>query len=164
MGGVLPKGSPKRRAGAKRLRDFRCPLNGLSARMPITLAQLGDENPSPRSFQGRRKGWVTVRRRLLARCLLGMKDADRQCRNVAQPAHRVKDKRLRRAFGILDTARRLGFVMVKGLLPTPVKQGLTLRSLSRRRSVGGQRNFAATIALLLSERGRCSYRTMSTTA
>ena len=42
---------------------------------------------------------------------------------VAQPAHRVKDKRLRRAFGILDTARWLGFVMVKGLLPTPVKQG-----------------------------------------
>ena len=43
--------------------------------------------------------------------------------NVAQPAHRVKDKRLRRAFGILDTARRLGFGMVKGLLPTPVRQG-----------------------------------------
>ena len=42
---------------------------------------------------------------------------------VAQPAHRVKDKRLRRAFGILDTARRLGFGMVKGLLPTPVRQG-----------------------------------------
>ena len=42
---------------------------------------------------------------------------------VAQPARRVKDKRLRRAFGILDTARRLGFVIVKGLLPTPVKQG-----------------------------------------
>ena len=42
---------------------------------------------------------------------------------VAQPAHRVKDKRLRRAFGILDTVRWLGFVMVKGLLPTPVKQG-----------------------------------------
>ena len=42
---------------------------------------------------------------------------------VAQPAHRVKDKRLRRAFGILDTARWLGFVMVKGLLPTPVRQG-----------------------------------------
>ena len=42
---------------------------------------------------------------------------------VAQPAHRVKDRRLRRAFGILDTARWLGFVIVKGLLPTPVKQG-----------------------------------------
>ena len=42
---------------------------------------------------------------------------------VAQPAHRVKDKRLRRAFGILDTARWLGFGMVKGLLPTPVRQG-----------------------------------------
>ena len=42
---------------------------------------------------------------------------------VAQPAHRVKDKRLRRAFGILDTARWLGFMTIKGLLPTPVKQG-----------------------------------------
>ena len=41
----------------------------------------------------------------------------------AQPAHRVKDKRLRRAIGILDTARWLGFVMVKGLSPTPVEQG-----------------------------------------
>ena len=77
-------------------------------------------------------------------------------------ARRVKDKRLRRAFGILDTARWLGFVMVKGLLPTPVKQGLTLRSLGGRRSVGGQRNFAAHIALLLSERGRCECRTART--
>ena len=42
---------------------------------------------------------------------------------VAQSAHRVKDKRLRRVFGILDTARRLCFGMVKGLLPTPVEQG-----------------------------------------
>ena len=42
---------------------------------------------------------------------------------VAQPAHRIKDKRLRRAFGILDTARWLGFMTIKGLLPTPVKQG-----------------------------------------
>ena len=42
---------------------------------------------------------------------------------VAQPAHRVKDKRLRRAFGIPDTARRLGFMVVKGLLPTSAKQG-----------------------------------------
>ena len=42
---------------------------------------------------------------------------------VAQPAHRVKDKRLRRAFGILDTARWLCSGMVKGLLPTPAKQG-----------------------------------------
>ena len=42
---------------------------------------------------------------------------------VAQPARRVKDKRLRRAFGILDAARWLCFVMVKGLLPTPVIQG-----------------------------------------
>ena len=42
---------------------------------------------------------------------------------VAQIAHRVKDKRLRRAFGILDTARWLGLVMVKGLLPTSVEQG-----------------------------------------
>ncbi len=44
-------------------------------------------------------------------------------RKVAQPAHRVKDKRLRRAFGILDTARWLGFVTIKGLLPTSAKQG-----------------------------------------
>ena len=42
---------------------------------------------------------------------------------VAQPARRVKDKRLRRAFGILDTAHWLCSGMVKGLLPTPVKQG-----------------------------------------
>ena len=41
---------------------------------------------------------------------------------VAQPAHRVKDKRLRRAFGILGTARWLGLVTIKGLLPTPVEQ------------------------------------------
>ena len=40
---------------------------------------------------------------------------------VAQLARRVKDKRLRRAFGILDTARWLCSGMVKGLLPTPVK-------------------------------------------
>ena len=45
---------------------------------------------------------------------------------IAQPAHRVKDKRLRRAFGILDTVRWLCSGMVKGLLPTPVEQGLTL--------------------------------------
>ena len=53
-------------------------------------------------------------------------DATRRCLwpgKVAQPARRVKDKRLRRAFGILDTARWLGCRMVKGLLPTPVKQG-----------------------------------------
>ena len=42
---------------------------------------------------------------------------------VAPPAHRVKDKRLRRAFGILDTARWLCSGMVKGLLPTPAEQG-----------------------------------------
>ena len=53
-------------------------------------------------------------------------DATRRCLwpgKVAQPARRVKDKRLRRAFGILDAARWLCFVTVKGLLPTPVKQG-----------------------------------------
>ena len=77
---------------------------------------------------------------------------------VAQPAHRVKDKRLRRAFGVLDTARWLGFVMVKGLLP-PCQTGLTLRSLGRRRCVDETRRFAVHIALLLSERGICSYRT-----
>ena len=42
---------------------------------------------------------------------------------VAQPARRVNDKRRRRAFGILDTVRWLCFVTIKGLLPTPVKQG-----------------------------------------
>ena len=77
--------------------------------------------------------WSLDRQRGLARllhcCSLSVEVADRHSDKVAQPAHRVKDKRLRRAFGILDTARRLGFVMVKGLLPTPVKQGLTLRSL-----------------------------------
>ena len=75
-------------------------------------------------------------------CFLSVEVADRHSGKVAQPAHRVKDKRLRRAFGILDTARRLGFVMVKGLLPTPVKQGLTLRSLGWRRSIGWQPSFA----------------------
>ena len=65
------------------------------------------------------------------------KDADGYSGKVAQPAHRVKDKRLRRAFGILDTARWLCSGMVKGLLPTPVKQGLTLRSLGGRRSANG---------------------------
>ena len=43
--------------------------------------------------------------------------------NVAQSSRHVKDKRLRRAFGILDAARWPCSVMVKGLLPTPVKQG-----------------------------------------
>ena len=47
----------------------------------------------------------------------------RYAANVAHPARRVKDKRLRRAFGILDTARWLCSGMVKGLLPTPVEQG-----------------------------------------
>ena len=58
-------------------------------------------------------------------CLLvfDVKDSGVCSRKVAQPAHRVKDKRLRRACGILDTARWLGFVTVKGLLPTPVEQG-----------------------------------------
>ena len=44
-------------------------------------------------------------------------------RKIAQPARRIKDKRLHRVFGILDTARWLCFGIVKGLLPTPVKQG-----------------------------------------
>ena len=52
-----------------------------------------------------------------------MREADVRIKKVAQPAHRVKDKRLRRAFGILDTARWLGFMTIKGLLPTPVEQG-----------------------------------------
>ena len=62
------------------------------------------------SFQARRLGLDATRR-----CLWSGK--------VAQPARRVKDKRLRRAFGILDAARWPCFVTVKGLLPTPVKQG-----------------------------------------
>ena len=60
---------------------------------------------------------------LLAHGCLNWEYADKHTGKVALPAHRVKDKRLRRAFGILDTARRLGFGMVKGLLPTPVRQG-----------------------------------------
>ena len=58
-------------------------------------------------------------------CLLvfGVKDSGMCSGKVAQPAHRVKDKRLRRAFGILDTVCWMGFRIVKGLLPTPVKQG-----------------------------------------
>ena len=64
----------------------------------------------PLSSQARRLGLDAMRR-----CLWLSK--------AAQPARRVKDKRLRRAFGILDTARWLCFVMVKGLSPTPVKQG-----------------------------------------
>ena len=52
-----------------------------------------------------------------------MREADVRIKKVAQPAHRVKDKRLRRAFGILDTVRWLCFMTVKGLLPTPVKHG-----------------------------------------
>ena len=47
----------------------------------------------------------------------------RYAANVAHPARRVKDKRLRRAFGILDTVCWMGFRIVKGLLPTRVKQG-----------------------------------------
>ena len=56
-------------------------------------------------------------------CSLSVEVADRHSGKVAQIAHRVKDKRLRRAFGILDTACRLCSGMVKGLLPTPVEQG-----------------------------------------
>jgi hypothetical protein len=55
--------------------------------------------------------------------LLRMEDRNWYREEVAQPARRVKDKRLRRAFGILDAARWMCFVMVKGLLPTPVIQG-----------------------------------------
>ena len=44
-------------------------------------------------------------------------------RKVAQPVRRIKDKRLHRVFGILDTTRWLCFGMVKWLLPTPVKPG-----------------------------------------
>ena len=60
---------------------------------------------------------------LLAHGCLNWEDAAKHTGKVALPAHRVKDKRLRRAFGILDTARWLGFMTIKGLLPTPVEQG-----------------------------------------
>ena len=74
------------------------------------------------------RGWMpnAVRRGfdcLLIRCFLRVKGANRLSGKIAQPARRVKDKRLRRAFGILDTVRWLGILMVKGLLPTPVEQG-----------------------------------------
>ena len=42
---------------------------------------------------------------------------------VAQSSRRVKDKRLRRACGILDPSRCQCYKAIKGLLPTPVKQG-----------------------------------------
>ena len=60
---------------------------------------------------------------LLAHGCLNWEDADKHTGKVALPARRVKDKRLRRAFGILDAARWPCFVTAKGLLPTPVKQG-----------------------------------------
>ena len=47
----------------------------------------------------------------------------------------------------------------QGVVANPCQTGLTLRSLGRRRSVSRQRNFAAIIFLLLSERERCLYRT-----
>ena len=55
--------------------------------------------------------------------LLRMEDRDWREGRSSTASARVKDKRLRRAFGILDAARWLCFVMVKGLLPTPVEQG-----------------------------------------
>ena len=42
---------------------------------------------------------------------------------VAQSSHRVKDKWLRRACGILDTVCCQCCRAIKGLLPTPVNQG-----------------------------------------
>ena len=90
-----------------------------SQRKPLHRSRSG---PAP--FRGGFGVWL---RRgfdcLLIRCFLRVEGADRLSVKVAQPARRVKDKRLRRAFGILDTVRWLGFLMVKGLLPTPVKQG-----------------------------------------
>ena len=43
--------------------------------------------------------------------------------NVAQSSRRVKDKRLRRACGILDTACCQCYRAIKGLISTSVKQG-----------------------------------------
>ena len=48
---------------------------------------------------------------------------DQKKGDVAQSSHHVKDKRLRRAFGILDTACCQCYGANKGLLPTPVRQG-----------------------------------------
>ena len=50
----------------------------------------------------------------------------------------------------------------QGVVANPCQTGLTLRSLGRRRDVSGQRSFAAIIAMPLSERGKCSYRTART--
>ena len=47
-------------------------------------------------------------------------DQKKEC--VAQSSRRVKDKRLRRACGILDTACCQCYRAIKGLLPTPVRQ------------------------------------------
>ena len=59
---------------------------------------------------------------------------------------------------VLDTARRLGLVTIKGLSP-PCRTGLTLQSLDGRRSIGV---ICAIAAMLISERVRCSYRTPRT--
>ena len=50
----------------------------------------------------------------------------------------------------------------QGVVANPCRTGLTLRSLSGRRSIVGQRSFTATIVLLLSERGKREYRSTST--
>ena len=50
----------------------------------------------------------------------------------------------------------------QGVVANPCQTGLTLRSLGERRDVDGQRSFAAIVVILLSERGRCSYRTART--
>ena len=48
-------------------------------------------------------------------------DQRKEC--VAQSTRRVKDKRLRRTCGILDTACCQCCGAIKGLISTPVKQG-----------------------------------------
>lgn len=47
-----------------------------------------------------------------------------QRRKVAQPSRFVKDKRLRRACGILDKPRRLSYAVVKSLHGKPCQSGL----------------------------------------
>ena len=47
-----------------------------------------------------------------------------QRREVAQPSRFVKDKRLRRACGILDKPRRLSFAEVKSLRGKPCQSEL----------------------------------------
>ena len=50
----------------------------------------------------------------------------RYAANVAHPARRVKDKRLRRAFGILDTVCWMGFRDSQGVVANPCRYRVDL--------------------------------------